>query len=325
MEPRTANASASGKHGRSRGRATGAEKSNLYDEVTARIIAELEAGRAPWAQPWGAPGAKAGLGLPKNALTGRTYSGVNILILWHHVVRAGFATQTWLTYRQAQEMGGHVMKGERGVTACHADTFIPKAERERAEQDGDEPGRVAFLKRFTLFNVEQCEGLPEDAYAGAAPLPEAEIIPQAERLIEATGADFRVGGTKAFYVPSQDFIRVPPQPAFFEQVNYYRTCFHELGHWTGHETRLARDLSHSFGSKPYAHEELVAEMASAFVCASLSITPTVRHTDYIGSWLEVLREDNRAIFRAASQASKAADFILAFRDAETAETAEAAA
>jgi len=208
------------------------------------------------------------------------------------------------------------MKGERGVTACHADTFIPKAERERAEQDGDEPGRVPFLKRFTLFNVEQCEGLPEDAYAGAAPLPEAEIIPHAERLIAATGADFRIGGTKAFYVPSQDFIRVPPQPAFFEQVNYYRTCFHELGHWTGHETRLARDLPHSFGSKPYAREELVAEMASAFVCASLSIAPTVRHTDYIGSWLEALREENRAIFRAASQASKAADFILAFRDAE---------
>lgn len=202
MEPRTANASASGKHGRRKSRATGAKKPNLYDEVTARIIAELEAGRAPWVQPWGAPGAKAGLGLPKNALTGRTYSGVNILILWHHVVRAGFATQTWLTYRQAQELGGHVMKGERGVTACHADTFIPKAERERAEQDGDEPGRVPFLKRFTLFNVEQCEGLPEQAYASASPLPEAEIIPQAERLIEATGADFRVGGTKAFYVPS---------------------------------------------------------------------------------------------------------------------------
>ena len=323
MEPETATAKASRKGGRRRGRATGAEQLSLYDEVTARIVAELEQGRVPWVQPWGTPGAQAGLGLPKNALTGRSYSGVNILILWHHVVRAGFSTQTWLTYRQAQEMGGNVMKGERGVTACHADTFIPKAERERAARDGDEPGRVPFLKRFTLFNVEQCEGLPEDAYAGAAPLPEAEIIPQAERLIEATGADFRVGGTKAFYVPSEDFIRVPPQPAFFVQINYFRTCFHELGHWTGHKDRLARDLSHSFGSKPYAREELVAEMTSAFVCANLSITPTVRHTDYIGSWLEVLKEDNRAIFRAASQASKAAEFILAFEDAQSA--AEAAA
>lgn len=322
MTPETANTATRGKRGRKRSEQAGcAAKTSLYDEVTARIIAELEQGRAPWVQPWGAPDAKAGLGLPKNALTGRAYSGVNILILWHHVTRAGFATQIWLTYRQAQEMGGHVMKGERGITACHADTFVPKAERKRAEQDGDEPGRVPFLKRFTLFNVEQCEGLPEDAYAGAAPLPEAEIIPQAERLIEATGADFRVGGTKAFYVPSQDFIRVPPQPAFFDQVNYYRTCFHELGHWTGHESRLAREFKGRFGSNPYAREELVAEMASAFVCASLSIAPTVRHTDYIGSWLEVLKEDNRAIFRAASQASKAADFILAFRDAEKAEAA----
>lgn len=324
MEQGTAHATSNRKNGRKgQGRATGAAKPDLYDEVTARIVAELEEGRVPWVQPWGTPDAKAGLGLPKNALTGRTYSGVNILILWHHVVRAGFSSQTWLTYRQAQEMGGQVMKGERGVTACHADTFIPKAERERAERDGDEPGRVPFLKRFTLFNVEQCEGLPEDVYRGAAPLPQAEIIPQAERLIEATGADFRIGGTKAFYVPSEDFIRVPPQPAFFEQINYYRTCFHELGHWTGHKDRLARDLSHSFGSKPYAREELVAEMASAFVCASLNITPTVRHTDYIGSWLEVLREDNRAIFRAASQASKAADFILAFQDTGTATQAAA--
>lgn len=324
MEPRTADAATGGKRGRKRkSRAKGAEKPNLYDEVTARVVAELEAGRAPWVQPWGTPEAKTGLGLPVNALTGRAYSGVNVLILWRHVMRAGFATQTWLTYRQAQEMGGHVMKGERGVTACHADTFIPKAERERAAKDDNDPERVPFLKRYTLFNVEQCEGLPEDAYKGAAPLPEAEIVPHAERLIEATGADVRVGGTRAFYVPSQDFIRVPPQPAFFDQVNYYRTCFHELGHWTGNDRRLARDLSHSFGSKHYAREELVAEMASAFVCATLGITPTVRHTDYIGSWLEVLKEDNRAIFRAASQASKAADFILAFQDTET--VAEAAA
>ena len=316
MARATATAGRSRQSRRKAARANGAGKPSLYEEVTARVVAELEQGRAPWVQPWGAPDVKAGIALPKNALTGRRYSGVNILILWHHVARAGFATQTWLTYRQAQEMGGHVMKGERGVAACHADSFIPKAERERAERDGDDPERVAFLKRFTLFNVEQCDGLPTEAYRGAAQLPEAETIPQAEGLITATGADFRIGGTKAFYVPSEDYIRVPPQPAFFAQIDYYRTCFHELGHWTGHKDRLARDLSHGFGSKPYAREELVAEMASAFLCATLGITPTVRHSDYIGAWLEVLREDNRAIFRAASQASKAADFLLAFRVAE---------
>ena len=296
-------------------------KPSLYDEVTAQIIGELEAGRVPWVQPWGKPDTSAALGLPKNALTGKAYSGINILILWHHVVRSGFTTQTWITYRQAQELGGRVMKGERGVTACYADTFIPKEEHDRAARDGHEPDSIPYLKRFTLFNVEQCEGLSNKVHTGSTPLPKAEVVPHAERLIAATGADFRIGGARAFYVPGQDYIRVPPQPTFHEQINYYRTCFHELGHWTGHESRLARDLSHSFGTKRYAREELVAEMASAFVCASLDITPTVRHADYIGSWLEVLKEDNRAIFRAASQASKAADFILAFSKTGTTEAA----
>ena len=130
-------------------------------------------------------------------------------------------------------------------------------------------------------------------------------------MIAASGIDFRIGGDEAYYVPSEDFVQVPPQPAFFEQINYYRTALHELTHATGHASRLGRNLLNSFGSKDYAREELVAEMGSAFLCAALGIVPTVRHADYLGSWLEVLREDNRAIFRAASAASKAADWILA--------------
>ena len=137
-------------------------------------------------------------------------------------------------------------------------------------------------------------------------------MPVAEALIAATGADLRVGGDRAFYVPSRDFIRVPPQTAFGDQINYYRTCFHELAHWTGHASRLDRPQSGAFGSKNYGREELVAEMGSAFVCAALGIIPTVRHADYLGAWLETLREDSRAIFKAASGASKAADFLLAF-------------
>lgn len=302
------------------GRHRGADRPSLYQEVTDRIIAELEQGRVPWVQPWGR--AKAGIGLPRNAATGRRYSGVNILILWGAVIEKGFPAQHWLTFRQALNLGGNVRKGERGTTVCYADRFIPKAEIERAAKAGDEPEAVPFLKRFTVFNVAQCDGL--DGFAGdPEPPPERENVPHAEALIAATGADFRIGGERAFYVPSGDFIQVPPQPAFREQINYYRTCFHELGHWTGHPARLARDLSGRFGSNPYAREELIAEMASAFVCASLSIVPTVRHADYIASWLDVLREDNRAIFRAASHASKAADFILAFGD--TATGAEAAA
>lgn len=300
---------------------TGRDKVSLYDEVTRRIVAELEQGRVPWVQPWGT--ADTALGLPRNAATQRTYSGINILILWGAVIARGYPAQHWLTFKQALALGGNVRKGERGTTVCYADRFTPQSEKDRAAKTGEEPGQVPFLKRFTVFNVAQCDGLPDAFQAAPAPLPERELIPHAESLIAATAADFRIGGDRAFYVPSQDFIQVPPQPAFFQQIDYYRTCFHELGHWTGAEKRLNRDLSGTKGSHPYAREELVAEMTSAFVCASLTIAPTVRHADYLGSWLEVLREDNRAIFRAASQASKAADFILAFQG--TAQAAQVAA
>lgn len=297
-------------------------KPSLYQEVTDKIVAELEQGRVPWVQPWGR--AKAGLGLPRNAVTGRRYSGVNILILWGAVIERDFACQSWLTFRQALDLGGNVRKGERGTTVCHADRFVPKTEIERAAEVGDEPEAVPFLKRFTVFNVAQCDGLPNRLFAEAPVLPERETIPHAEALIAATKADFRIGGERAFYLPGTDTIQVPPQPAFFAQIDYYRTCFHELGHWTGHVSRLGRDLSGGFGSKSYAREELVAEMASAFVCATLGIIPTVRHADYLGSWLDVLREDNRAIFRAASAASKAADYVLAFRPDAAAESGAAA-
>ncbi len=296
---------------------SGGDKGSLYQEVTDRIVSELEKGSFPWVQPWGA--ANAGLGLPKNAATARRYSGINILILWGSVIEKGFRGQNWLTFRQALTLGGSVRKGEKGTTVCYADRFIPKGEVERAAKTGDEANAVPFLKRFTVFNVDQCDGLPPSAFEGIAPLPERDTIPHAERLIAATGADFRIGGARAFYQTADDFIQVPPQPAFFQQIDYYRTCFHELGHWTGAKHRLARDHSGRFGSHPYAREELVAEMTSAFVCAALGIVPTVRHTDYLANWMEVLKEDNRAIFRAASQASKAADFILAFEASPNAE------
>src|SRR6185369_7509861 len=164
-------------------------------------------------------------------------------------------SQLWLTFRQALALGGSVRKGERGTIVFYADRFIPKEAIERAAETGEEPGAVAFLKRFTVFNVAQIDGLPEDAAVSPAPPPEREIIPEAEALIAATGADFWVGGDRAFYMPSVDFIRVPPQPAFFDQINYYRTCFHELGHWTGHPSRLDRDLSGVLRSSSYAREE----------------------------------------------------------------------
>jgi antirestriction protein ArdC len=293
-------------------RARGEDRVNLYQEITDKIIAELKAGRVPWVQPWGENTASAPLGVPQNAATGRHYSGINIIILWAAVIERGFSGQSWLTFRQALGLGGHVRKGEKGRTVVYADRFIPNDELRRAEEDGDEPQAIPFLKRFTVFNTEQCEALPADLSAVPAQVPEGLVVPQAEALIAATGADFRMGGERAFYSPAQDFVQVPRPEAFFEPINWHRTALHELGHWTGHPSRLARDLSGSFGSKSYGQEELCAEMASAFVCASLGIVPTVRHADYLGAWLDILREDNRAVIRAASAASKAADYLLGF-------------
>lgn len=294
-------------------------RASLYDEVTAKIISQLEAGTFPWVQPWSA--AAACPGLPRNAVSGRPYSGINVLILWGAVIEGGYPNQDWLTFRQALAAGGCVRKGERGQTIFYADKFVPKDEHEQGQVVGDEPRAIPFLKRFTVFNAAQCDGLPERLTAAPAPLPEREQHWQAEALIAATGADFRIGGGQAFYSSTLDFVQVPPQPAFAQQIDYYRTALHELGHWTGHRSRLDRDLSGGFGSAAYAREELCAELASAFLCAVLGIVPTVRHADYLGNWLTVLRADNRAIFKAASQASKAADYLLAFIDAVQLEAA----
>jgi antirestriction protein ArdC len=293
---------------------------SLYDEVTARIIAELEEGRFPWVQPWS--NAAASPGLPRNATTGRAYSGVNVLILWGAVIAGAYPNQGWLTFRQALAAGGCVRKGEQGVTVCYADRFTPEAEKLRSAEQGDAARAIPFLKRFVVFNVAQCDGLPEQYSTDAPPLPERELMPVAENLIDATGADFRIGGSRAFYSPSGDFVQVPPQPAFTHQIDFYRTALHELGHWTGHTSRLARSFGARFGNSAYAREELCAELTSAYLCAALGIVPTVRHADYLGSWLAVLREDSRAIFKAASQASKAADYLLAFAGAS--QVAEAA-
>ena len=301
---------------------SGSDRASLYDEITSRIIGELEAGRLPWIQPWGTSGVSAPLAMPNNAATDRCYSGINVLILWGAVVQRGFPSQSWLTFHQALGLGGNVRKGERGTTIVYADRFIPDDERRRARETGDEAVAIPFLKRFTVFNIVQCEGLPDDLTVVPPPVPEGLIIPDVEALIRASGADLRLGGDKAFYAPALDYIQTPRPESYFEPINWHRTALHELGHWTGHPSRLARDLSGGFGSKSYAREELCAEMTSAFCCATLGIVPTVRHADYIGAWLEVLREDNRAVIRAASAASKAADYLLAFRPGAAAQADE---
>ena len=286
------------------------ERASLYSEVTSRIIAELEEGRLPWVQPWDA--ALCGCTIPQNAGTSRRYSGINVLILWAEVVCRGYASQRWLTYRQTEAAGGNVRSGEKGTVICYADRFTPKAEAEQARGEDREARQVAFLKRFVVFNIDQCEGLPEDCIAPMDSPETVLAIAEADALIAASGARFQIGGSEAFYSPSHDFVQVPPPAAFHEPINWYRTALHELGHWTGHASRLERDQQGGFGSEFYAKEELVAEMAAAFTCASLGIAPTVRHSDYIASCLSVLQNDEKAIFRAASQASKASDYLLAF-------------
>lgn len=314
-----------GKGGRAARGAAGTRvaRASLYDEVTAAIIAQLEAGVFPWVKPWSMAGVD--VGLPRNAVTGRAYSGINVLVLWGAAIEGGYASQSWLTFRQALAAGGNVRKGERGRTVFYADRFVPKGGEDSggagAGEGGDGPRAIPFLKRFTVFNVAQCEGLPETLAEAATPLPECQRHEVAEALIAASGADLRIGGCRAFYVPALDYVQVPPQPAFPHQLDYYRTALHELGHWTGHPSRLARDLSGAFGTATYAREELCAELASAFTCAALGIEPSVRHADYLGHWLAVLRADNRAIFKAASLASKAADFLLHGVDASVLEAA----
>lgn len=296
-----------------------AAECDLYAQVTAQIVAELEAGRVPWVQPW-SDAAGLAPGMPRNAVSGRPYSGINVLILWAAVTAHGWPTQQWLTFRQALDAGGHIRKGAHGTTIVFADRFVPRgAEAPETPVSGtsrgdpvndDEPRAIPFLKRFTVFNVAQIDGLPARLSPEPKPLRPREIVDVGEQLIAASGAEVRVGGTEAYYAPALDIVQVPPQQAFFDQINYYRTCFHELAHATGHASRLGRDQTGAFGSPAYAREELIAELGAAFLCATLAIRPTVRHADYIGSWLKALRDDHRAIFRAAAAASRAADWLL---------------
>ncbi|GBQ25783.1 ArdC family protein [Gluconacetobacter sacchari] len=258
------------------------ERADIYQEVTDRIVAELENGRLPWVQPWS--NTVAAPSVPRNATTGRRYSGINVLLLWGSLQQCGFA-------------------------------FVPEGQKLEAE-----PRAVPFLKRFTVFNIDQCDGLPIEMTAAPSPQADGDIVPRAERLICATGADLRIGGDKAFYMPALDYIQVPPRFAYFDQVNWYRTVMHETGHWCGHVKRLNRDQTGSFGTHAYMGEEIVAELTAAFVLAELSIQPSVRHADYIGAWIDMLRDDKRAIFKAARLATQAADYILAFEDATVEQT-----
>jgi antirestriction protein ArdC len=172
------------------------------------------------------------------------------------------------------------------------------------------------MRGYTVFNIEQIEALPAQYYAPPKnPLPLAERIESADRFMMGTGAAISHGGDRAFYAPGPDRVQLPPFEAFRDKESYYATVLHELTHWSGHKSRLDRDLNNRFGDSGYAREELVAELGAAFLCADLGITPEIRddHAAYLGHWLDVLREDKRAIFSAAAHAQRAADYLTALQ------------
>ena len=276
---------------------------DIYTRITNQIIEQLEAGVRPWTQPW----------IGGRTVTrplrhdGTPYTGVNILLLWSEAFNLGFASPTWMTFRQALALGAHVRKGEKGSTVVYANRIV----RTETDEAGDEvEQRIPFLKAYTVFNVEQIDDLPD----ACRPTPPEPINPdkrleRIERFFAGLEADIRHGGSAAYYVPASDRVQMPPFETFRDAGAYYATLGHECVHWTGHETRLARDFSRS--AQAYAREELVAELGAAFLCADLELElePREDHAAYLGHWLDVLKADKRFLFSAAAHAQRAVAWL----------------
>lgn len=288
---------------------TRAPREDVYTRVTAKIIAALEQGVRPWVKPWSVQQAAGRITRPLRHC-GQPYRGINVLILWGESTERGFASPFWLTYRQAVELTARVRKGEHGSTVVYADRFRKSGLDEKGQEIEEE---IPYLKTYTVFNAEQVEGLPEYFYAKPGnPLPLCERLAGADTFVSATQAQLHHGGNKAYYAPGPDWIQLPPFEAFHDAQSYYATLLHELTHWTNHESRLHRDFGRkAFGDAGYAREELVAELGAAFLCADLGIAaePREDHASYLGHWLQVLKDDKRAIFQAAAHAQKASDFL----------------
>ena len=283
------------------------ERKDVYTRITDTIVGQLEAGTRPWVKPWES-GQPATRPLRHNAVP---YGGINVVLLWMAAVSSGHESPFWMTYRQAQEYGGQVRKGEHGALVVYADRFTRT--RRNDDTGEEEEHAIPFLKGYTVFNAAQVEGLPERYYARPPPKrgPELRIL-HADSYVANTGASVLYGGSRAYYRLDTDQIRMPRADAFPGPEPFYATLLHELTHWTRHPTRLAREFGRkAWGDEGYAQEELVAEIASAFLCADLEITPEVRvdHAAYISSWLKVLKDDTRAVIRAASHAQRAVDYL----------------
>ncbi len=294
-------------------RASGTDQAprDHYQEVTDRVVAALEAGTLPWRRPWVSSHATTMPGMPCNAISGRTYRGVNAVLLAMTQFAHASEDPRWLTYLQASEHGCQVRRGERGTPVIFFKRLDVADSGHEGSGDGEVTARrIPMLRSFTVFHASQVDGLPEYQ----APTPEAAPWrrPEAvEVIVAASGVPVRFGGNRAAYSPALDAIAMPPPAAFRTPEGFAATLAHELGHASGHESRLARDLGGRFGSHLYSYEELVAELISLTVCSTLGLACDVEnHASYLQSWLDVLREDRRAIFRAAAAAQKAADWML---------------
>ncbi len=279
------------------------EKFDLYQTITDKIIAAIEAGVQRNGKPlWSGAGSTA---MPFNRKTGSTYSGVNVLILWLAAIEAGFNSAAWLTFKQAKELGGTVKKGSKGVQVVYFSTM----KRESIDKSTGEiqTRQIGFLKSYTVFNLEQCEGIEDGIVRRTFQGNDA-----AELVMQRSGAMIIEQGGKAFFRSTTDEIYLPQRSRFVSDEAFYSVAMHELTHWTGGKSRLARDFSGRFGDESYAFEELIAELGAAFVCADLGLVQSTLedHAGYIASWLKVLKNDKRAIFTAASQASKAHAFLM---------------
>lgn len=275
-----------------------AKTDTVFENLTASFIARIEEGIAgEWSKPW----IDLGEGLPRNAKTGKAYRGGNVLIAYATALHNGWEGPWWATYKQWDELGAQVRKGEKSTRLIFW-KFLDKA-----DEDG-KVRRIPFANVFNVFHAAQIEGWEAPAVEER---DTPDQIASAESFFAAVGADVRIGGDRAYYVPASDYIAVPALAQFDDAAAYYATLGHEHAHWTGHKNRIGRELSGRFGSESYAAEELVAELAAAFLCATLGLSPTPRpdHAAYLANWLKVLRNDSKALWKAASLAQEAHDHL----------------
>ncbi len=285
-------------------------KKDIYQSVTDRIIEALEKGTAPWVKPWAKGETAVTSEMPVNAISGKGYQGVNTVLLWEAQFSNNYASNTWLTFKQAGDLGGTVTKGEKATKIIYFQMILDKS-KENLARPKDKQRMIPMLKEYAVFNAVQCEGINSDKIKMLEPLD----IEYTDALTFAmnTGADVKHGGDKAFCRRGGNgMIQMPYQQQFNSLVEYDGTLLHELTHWSGHEPRLNREFGARFGDNAYAFEELIAELGSAFLCSKLGLPlEGLQHDSYLAGWLSVLKADKKAIFKAAKLATMASDFLLA--------------